>query len=203
MHYLLPLLPAALAQLLLVGYTPGPANIYALSVAVRYGRRRALRVWYGLLCGFTVAASLVAVMGALLGKALGDGVVYIKYVGAAYILFLAYQTAKRKPRSSEDAGEPHGDASATFLSGFIVQLTNAKMLVFDLMFLQMFFLPYSRRFADLAVAVLLLEIAGPGANLVWLLAGGWLRRVYEAHQRGVSLTLAALLALCALWIVVS
>ena len=36
------LLPTLLMAILVVGYTPGPANIYALSMSIRHGKRRAL-----------------------------------------------------------------------------------------------------------------------------------------------------------------
>ena len=32
------LLPTLLLQMLIVGYTPGPANIYSLAMSLRYGR---------------------------------------------------------------------------------------------------------------------------------------------------------------------
>jgi cysteine/O-acetylserine efflux protein len=197
MGYLIPLLPALLSQLILVGYTPGPANIFSLSVSLRYGRKAAMRMWYGLLVGFTLAATFAAVVAYELGTVLGSYVLYIKYVGAAYILYLAYKTYKSKGVASGK------DATCTFTAGFIVQLTNAKIIIFDLMVFNMFILPYSHRFADLMVAVLLLEIAGPGANLVWLLAGGYLRKFFENYQRQTNTVMALLLAFCAIWIAVA
>ena len=35
---------ALLAYIFAVGYTPGPANLYALSCTFKYGRRAALRM---------------------------------------------------------------------------------------------------------------------------------------------------------------
>ncbi len=162
MGYLLPLMPALLTQLLLVGFTPGPANIFALSVSIRYGRKAAMRVWYGMLTGFTIAAVIAAAMAHALGSMLGSYVAYIKYLGAAYILYLAYRTLRSTGIRDEE------DQACTFISGMLVQLTNAKMIVFGMMAFNMFVLPYSNRFSDLLVLVLFLEIAGPGANLAWL-----------------------------------
>ena len=162
MGYLLPLMPALLTQLLLVGFTPGPANIFALSVSIRYGRKAAMRVWYGMLTGFTIAAVIAAAMAHALGSMLGSYVAYIKYLGAAYILYLAYRTLRSTGIRDEE------DQACTFISGMLVQLTNAKMIVFGMMAFNMFVLPYSNRFSDLLVLVLFLEIAGPGANLACL-----------------------------------
>ena len=51
---------ALLAYIFAVGYTPGPANLYALSCTFKYGRRAALRMWWGLVAGFSVALWVVA-----------------------------------------------------------------------------------------------------------------------------------------------
>ena len=151
MGYLLPLMPALLTQLLLVGFTPGPANIFALSVSIRYGRKAAMRVWYGMLTGFTIAAVIAAAMAHALGSMLGSYVAYIKYLGAAYILYLAYRTLRSTGIRDEE------DQACTFISGMLVQLTNAKMIVFGMMAFNMFVLPYSNRFSDLLVLVRLPE----------------------------------------------
>jgi cysteine/O-acetylserine efflux protein len=83
------LLPALLLQILVVGYTPGPANIYSLTMAIRYGRARSMRMWLGLLTGATTAVLAMALITHLLGEALGSYVIYLKYLGAAYLVWLA------------------------------------------------------------------------------------------------------------------
>ena len=55
--------PSLLLAILLVGYTPGPANLFALHCSMKNGVRKALVMWLGLLAGFTVSLSL---LGALL-----------------------------------------------------------------------------------------------------------------------------------------
>ena len=60
-----------------------------------------------------------------------------------------------------------------------------------------FVLPHSDRLTDLLLVALLLELAGPGANLVYLLAGGALHRLFTRYARAADTIMAALLALCA------
>ena len=72
------LLPTLLLQILVIGYTPGPANIYSLAMSLRHGRRESLRMWLGLLAGFTMAACFMAVMTHLLGMAIGEYVSCLK-----------------------------------------------------------------------------------------------------------------------------
>lgn len=183
-------LSALLLSILAVGYTPGPANIYAMSCSVRYGVRPAMKMWLGLLCGFSCAALLSAVVLHFAEMALGAYIPYLRYAAVAYILYLAWKTYR--------SGIPDGkDSRPTFLSGFIVQLTNAKMILFCLSCYSIFVLPHSDRFVDLLPVTALLLLAGPGANLVWLLLGSALRPLVARHLRLVSAIMAILLALCA------
>lgn len=75
-------------------------------------------------------------------------------------------------------------------------MTNAKMILFDLTVFSTFVLPYSDRFADLLLMIPFLMIAGPGGNIVWLLAGSFLKPHLEKHQRAVDTVMALALAAC-------
>lgn len=94
------LLPSLLLQILIVGYTPGPANIYSLAMSLRYGRKRSLIMWLGLLTGFLVAVTVMAVLTHLVGVAFGEYVGLLKYIGAAYILYLAINRILLKKRQN-------------------------------------------------------------------------------------------------------
>ncbi len=187
-------LPALLLAILAVGYTPGPANIYAMSCSLRYGCRASMRMWCGLLCGFLTAALLAAAAAHLAGMAFREYVPYLRYLAAAYIIYLASKTY-RAGISSE------GDTQPTFASGFVVQLTNAKIILFDLSCYSAFVLPYSQRFLDLLPVTALLILAGPGANLVWLLAGGAIKPFVYRYAKTVSAVMAVALLLCAVMMV--
>ena len=187
-------LPALLLAILAVGYTPGPANIYAMSCSLRYGCRASMRMWCGLLCGFLTAALLAAAAAHLAGMAFREYVPYLRYLAAAYIIYLAWKTY-RAGISSE------GDTQPTFASGFVVQLTNAKIILFDLSCYSAFVLPYSQRFLDLLPVLALLILAGPVANLVWLLAGGAIKPFVYRYAKTVSAVMAVALLLCAVMMV--
>ena len=79
------LLPSLLLYILMVGYTPGPANLYALSCSLKYGRKSALRMWYGELCGFLIAVTLVSIATHLVGTVMGEYVEWLKYPSFAAV----------------------------------------------------------------------------------------------------------------------
>lgn len=152
-------------------------------------------MWLGLLTGFSVAVCAMAVITHLVGIAFGEYVRYLKYIGAAYIIFLAWRILQSSNSAKEDSRD------CTFWSGMLVQLTNAKMLLFDLTVFSTFVLPYSNHFADLLEVSAWLLLAGPGANLVWLLAGSYLRQFFARYGRKVDIASAVALVLCAIYII--
>ena len=190
------LLPTLLLQILIIGYSPGPANIYALAMSLRHSRKQALVMWAGLLMGFSVAVCCMAVLTHLVGITFGEYVVYLKYLGATYIAFLAYRIYTSKRTAAES------DKNCSFLSGMVVQMTNAKILLFDLTAFSTFVLPYSNRLVDLLEVAAWLLLAGPGANLVWLLAGSYLKQFFEHYGRQVDIVSAITLLICALYIAI-
>jgi len=189
------LLPTLLLQILLIGYSPGPANIYSLAMSLKHGRGKSLIMWLGLLSGFSIAVTIMAVLTHIVGIAFAEYVSYLRYVGAAYIVYLAYKILTSNRKATE------ADKDCSFTSGMIVQLTNAKMLLFDLTAFSTFVLPYSNQLIDLLEVGAWLVIAGPGANLVWLLAGSYLRKFFINYGRQVDVVSSAALLLCAIYII--
>ncbi|MCQ2391250.1 MAG: LysE family transporter [Kiritimatiellae bacterium] len=190
----LDLLPALMLSIVLVGYSPGPANLFALSMVLRHGRAGALQMWLGLLAGYSCAAAICVVAVHFAGLAFGSWIGHIRYLGAAYLLWMAYGVYAARGQASAR----HGTCS--FWSGFVVQMTNAKMLLFEMTVYSSFVLPYSDRLADLFVVAALLTLAGPGGNLAWLLAGSFLQGLFARHRRTADVLTACCLAACALWI---
>lgn len=191
------LLPTLLLQILVLGYSPGPANIYALTMSLRHERKQVMVMWLGLLTGFSIAICIMALLTHYVGLAIGHYVQYLKYVGAAYILYLAWTIWKKSGKLEED------QRGCSFANGMLVQMTNAKILLFEVTVFSTFVLPYSSRILDLFEVAAWLVLAGPGANLAWLLAGSFLRKFSEKYSRQINIASAIALVLCAIYIIVS
>ncbi len=185
------LLPSLLISLFAVGYTPGPANIYALSCVLGAGRKRAMKAWLGLVCGFSLMALIVVVFTHYAGLILGRYIVYIKYVGAAYMLYLAWKIYR------SNSADMDSDEACSFRNGFFVQFTNAKMILFQLTVYSSFVLPYSEDLGDLFAVAAILLLAGPGANLFWIMIGSFLRPFVVKYQTVVNIVMALALVGCA------
>ena len=191
------LIPSFLIYCFVGAITPGPANLCSLSAALRYGRGPALRQWRGLFTGFFIDSMGAVALTWLLGAALNDYVGMLSWVGAVYLLWMAWHMLRSSGgTAAEDPAAP------SFRTGLLVNLTNVKVIVFCIAALGSYVLPYHSSLPALLAVGLFLPFTGPVCNLVWLFAGASLQKLFASHRRAVDVVMAASLALCALSLVV-
>lgn len=151
-----------------------------------------MRIWWGFVIGFLFIDTTLVLVTHFLGDILGPYVKYLSYAGALYMLCLAVMIIVKSGQSKEDMAK-----SCTVRTGIIIEVTNVKVWMFCLTALGTFVLPYSSSFIDLAKVGVLLTLAGPVANLVWLVAGAGLNSLTERYGRLIDIILAAVLVLSA------
>lgn len=106
--------------------TPGPNNTMLLASGVNFGFRRSMPHALGISLGFMV---LVISVGLGLGevfKALPGAYATLRYVGAAYLLYLAWKIATSSPLSDDTHGN---HTPMTFLGAAVFQWVNPKAWV--------------------------------------------------------------------------
>jgi threonine/homoserine/homoserine lactone efflux protein len=118
--------------------TPGPAVLFIVARSVEQGRAAGLVSVLGIHLGTVVhiVAAAVGLSALLVSSALAFAVV--KYLGAAYLVWIGIRTLMAKdpdPRVSVVPGEP---LNRVFRDGFVVNLLNPKTAIFFLAFLPQF-----------------------------------------------------------------
>ena len=186
------LIPSFLIYCFVGAITPGPANLCSLGAALRYGRGPALRQWRGLFCGFFLDSMGAVAVTWLLGAALDRYVGALSWIGAAYLLWMAWHMLR--PGGADPDRDP---AAPTFVTGLLVNLTNVKVIIFCIAALSGYVLPYNSSIWALLAVGLFLPFTGPVCNLVWLFAGASLQKLFARHRRTVDAAMALSLALCA------
>ncbi len=169
---------------------PGPTVLLVVSYALGHGRRSAVATVTGVALGDTTAvmASLLG-LGALLAAS-ATLFVALKWVGAAYLIYLGVRLW-RAPVSAEGVpAAPPAPPWRIFLHAYGVTALNPKGIVFFVAFLPQFV----DRSADVAWQLFLLGstfvvIAAANASAYALLAAGARRAVRRpAVQRAVNRT---------------
>ncbi len=72
-------------------FTPGPGNILALNTVTNYGWGKGKPLFFGIFAGYYAVQLTCAVFVYGVGEFLPHALPVMKYVGAAYILWLAVQ----------------------------------------------------------------------------------------------------------------
>ena len=83
----------------LIAISPGPDNIFVLLQTALYGHRVGFVIVLGLMSGIVFHTLLVTLGVAALLKASATAFILLKFIGAAYLLYLAYLTFKARPIS--------------------------------------------------------------------------------------------------------
>jgi len=118
--------------------TPGPAVLYIVARSVEQGRAAGLVSVLGIHLGTIVhiTAAAVGLSALIVSSALAFAV--IKYLGAAYLIWIGIRTFLAKdpdPRAPRVRAEP---LRRVFRDGFVVNLFNPKTAIFFLAFLPQF-----------------------------------------------------------------
>ena len=145
--------------------TPGPAVLYVLSSALRAGARRSVASTLAILTANNVYFALSATsLGTLLVSSYRL-FFFVKWIGAAYLVFLGVQSLIGKRQVVPDQpNDPLRSASAArlFWGGFVLQMSNPKALVFFTAIMPQFIdarLPLIPQIVTLGVITMLCEFS--------------------------------------------
>lgn len=123
---------------LLLGIMPGPDNLFVLSQSISYGSRAGLLVVIGLCSGLFFHTGLVAAgVGALI-VASPKLFMLVKLLGAAYLLYLAWQNWKTGKQVQSMQEVTALTPLQLYRRGIIMNATNPKVTIFFLAFLPQF-----------------------------------------------------------------
>lgn len=160
------LLLFALASLALTA-TPGPDMLLIAARSVAQGRRAGFVTYLGVATGAFIHAILLALGLSKLFLAVPYAYDVVRYAGAAYLAWLAWQafTAKDAPQEGEAPGKAVGTV-VMFRQGMLSNVLNPKVALFFLALFPQFIAPEQ---GAVAVQVLILAVV---LNLVGLVVNG-------------------------------
>lgn len=131
----------AAAALFLV-LTPGPNMIYVVSRSLCQGRMAGVISLFGVVAGFIVHMLAAAVGLSAVFMAVPLAFTILKWVGAAYLAWLAWQALKPGARSPFEPQElPADPPRKLFLMGFLTNVFNPKVAMFFVAFFPQFIHP--------------------------------------------------------------
>jgi threonine/homoserine/homoserine lactone efflux protein len=171
--------------------TPGPNNIMVMTSGLNFGVRRSLPLLTGICVGFTVMLLLVGLGFGQLFMLFPQLDLTIKMVGAAYLLYLAWQIA-----SATDVGSGNQQAKPFgFIKGALFQWVNAKAWVVAIGAISAFTTVGDSFLSQNVTIASTFFIASFPCVGIWLIFGTWLREPLEdpVYLRWFNIMMAMLL----------
>lgn len=173
---------------LLMALTPGPNMVYLLSRSICQGRQAGVISLMGVVAGFLVHMFTAALGLTALFMAVPMAYEILKWAGAAYLLYLAWQAVKPGARSPFEARDlPQDSPRKLFVMGFLTNLLNPKIAVFYLAIFPQFVSPAHGSLLGQSVVLGLTQIAlSFSVNLCIALSAARLAVWFQHHPRWLA-----------------
>jgi cysteine/O-acetylserine efflux protein len=181
---------------IIITFTPGPTNIVILSTAHNLGMKKAMQFTYGATIAFGLLLVISAVLNTVLLTILPKILIVMKILGSGYMVYLAYQIYKM------DTSKPTVHQSGTFMSGFLMQFLNPKVVLFTMTVIPSFILPFYISKPAVTAGVMVITVIGFMAFTTWVLFGTIFKKILLRYNKAANVIMALFLAYSAfmLWI---
>ena len=109
---------------------PGPIVTLLIANGLRHGTRAALTNIAGVQAGMVIVVGVLAVGLTSLMATMGYWFDWVRFAGAAYLVWLGIKLVRSPVEGIKDDAPPPPPRGGFFLQGFLVALSNPKLLLF-------------------------------------------------------------------------
>lgn len=156
---------------LLLNITPGPDTLYILGRSASQGWRGGALAALGIGAGLLVHTFAAAVGLSALLAASASAFAILKWIGAAYLVYVGVSLLRASPALKQPVPAPHAvKMKSVFLQGFLTNVLNPKVALFFLAFLPQFVDPGA---SNKALAFLFLGFVFIFNGTLWNLFVAW------------------------------
>lgn len=187
----LPIFMTMFGYMLVSSFTPGPGNILALNTTLKGGLKNSRFLLMGIGAGYFVVQYICTGAVLLLDAVLEGAMVYVKYIGAVYLVWLAVHIFLSKMDSQSQGGK------SGFVSGFLMQLVNVKIYFYCTTLLSVYIVPNFNSWIFVLLMGLFVIFVGCTATLSWAVAGAKLQKFYFEHFKLCNTVMSLFLLWCA------
>lgn len=189
----MPNLSAFISYVIITIFTPGPNTIMSMTNAAHYGLKKSYPFNIGIFVGFFIIMMLCSFFSVALFRFIPSIKPVMTYIGAAYILWLAWKIYNNKPHAVEE----NKSNTATFRSGLLLQFFNIKVILFGITVVSTFIIPYYNSWVDLSAFSALLALISLSATFCWAIFGSIFQKILVKHEKSFNIIMSLLLVYCA------
>jgi threonine/homoserine/homoserine lactone efflux protein len=173
---------AFVAACIALALLPGPVVTLMIANGLRYGTRAALTNILGVQAGLAIVIGIVAVGLTSLMATMGYWFDWVRFAGAAYLVWLGIKLIRSPVEGVSVDAQPPPPRGGFFLQGFVVLLSNPKVMVFFGAFIPQFMDVSRDHVSQVALlGVTFMVIAGM-TDAVYALLAGRARHFFSARR---------------------
>jgi threonine/homoserine/homoserine lactone efflux protein len=161
---------------------PGPIVTLLIANGLRHGTRAALTNIAGVQAGMVIVVGVLAVGLTSLMATMGYWFDWVRFAGAAYLVWLGVKLVRSPVEGIKDDAPPPPPRGGFFLQGFLVALSNPKLLLFFGAFIPQFMDMNKDHLSQvILLGVTFMVLAGLTDGIYALLAGR-VRTIFSAKR---------------------
>jgi len=149
---------------------PGPDMIYVITRGIAHGRKAGVLSAIGVVCGILVHTTAAALGLTLILQTSTFAFLFVKFVGATYLLYLGIKSWREKSTFHLQTSVPIAKSSTLFWQGVLSNVLNPKIAIFFLAFLPQF---VDRGSAHITLQMIILGLTFASFGLCFLLVIGY------------------------------
>ena len=173
---------AFVAACIALALLPGPVVTLMIANGLRYGTRAALTNILGVQAGLAIVIGIVAIGLTSLMATMGYWFDWVRFAGAAYLVWLGIKLIRSPVEGIGTDAPPPPPRGGFFLQGFVVALSNPKLLVFFGAFIPQFVdMTQDHLSQVLILGVTFMVLAGL-TDAVYALLAGRIRTIFSVQR---------------------
>ena len=176
---------AFLAACIALALLPGPVVTLVIANGLRHGTRAALTNIAGVQTGLAIVIGIVAVGLTTLMATMGYWFDWVRLAGAAYLVWLGIKLIRAPVEGVNADAPPPPPRGGFFLQGFVVLLSNPKVLVFFGAFIPQFMDMSRDHFSQVALLGVTFMITGAITDSIYAILAGRARPASSAKTESV------------------
>lgn len=175
--------------------TPGPNNLTCLYLGANYGFKGARRFIISSGTFLFIKSVLCGALNVLLSRFVPAAVEILKWVGAAYMLFLAWKMVISGWRDESGAGAQRYES--TWAAGALLQLLNAKSWIASISAFAVYVIPNTSSFSAILGVSAVFFMLGVASSVIWAVFGSALKSFISRCRKPFGIIMGLSLVWCA------
>ena len=175
--------------------TPGPNNLTCLYLGGTHGIRGTGKFLTASMLSLFVKSFLCGALNLALNSIIPTVFGWIKWIGAAYLLYLAWKIGKSGWESEHE--EEISKETASYKDGVILQIFNAKSWIASVSAFAVYVIPISPKLSAVFWISLVFVFLAFVSSLIWALCGSTLKKLIAKYRKPFGTIMGFSLVYCA------